>query len=64
MLRYRGLCGIKLMEELLETAEILCDPEMMKNIHEGQEDIKAGRVKQVHTILKGVSSRFPLSRLM
>ena len=56
MLRYRRLCGIKVMEELLETVEILCDPEMMKNIHEGQEDIKAGRVKELHTILKEETS--------
>jgi PHD/YefM family antitoxin component YafN of YafNO toxin-antitoxin module len=35
----------KLMEELLETIEILSDPEMMKNIREGLEDVKAGRVK-------------------
>jgi len=42
----------KLMEELLETVEILGDPEMMKNIHEGIEDIKAGRVKELHSLLK------------
>ena len=42
----------KLMEELLETVEILGDPEMMKNIHEGTEDIKAGRVKELHSLLK------------
>jgi hypothetical protein len=41
----------KLMEELLETVEILGDPEMMKNIHEGMEDIKAGRVKELHSLL-------------
>jgi len=41
-----------LMDELLETVEILGDPEMMKNINEGKEDIKAGRVKDLHTILK------------
>jgi hypothetical protein len=42
----------KLMEELLETVEILGDSEMMKNIHEGIEDIKAGRVKELHSLLK------------
>ena len=41
-----------LMDELLETVEILGDPEMMKNIKEGKEDIKAGRVKDLHTLLK------------
>jgi PHD/YefM family antitoxin component YafN of YafNO toxin-antitoxin module len=42
----------KLMEELLETIEILSDPEMMKNIREGLEDVKAGRVKDLHSLLK------------
>jgi len=42
----------KLMEELMETVEILGDPEMMKNIQEGVEDIKAGRVKELHSLLK------------
>ena len=41
-----------LMDELLETVEILGDQEMMKNINEGKEDIKAGRVKDLHTLLK------------
>lgn len=40
----------KLMEELLETIEILSDPEMMRNIHEGIEDIKAGRIKELHSL--------------
>jgi hypothetical protein len=42
----------KLMSELMETVEILSDPAMTKSIHEGQEDIKAGRVKELHSILK------------
>lgn len=42
----------KLMEELLETIEILSDPEMMKKIRTGLEDIKAGRVKELHSLLK------------
>jgi PHD/YefM family antitoxin component YafN of YafNO toxin-antitoxin module len=42
----------KLMEELLETIEVLSDPEMMKSIGEGLEDIKAGRVKELHSLLK------------
>ena len=41
-----------LMDELLETVEILGDPEMMKNINEGKEDIKAGRVKDLDALLK------------
>ena len=42
----------KLMEELLETVEILSDPEMMKDIREGLEDIKAGRVMSLRKLLK------------
>jgi len=42
----------KLMEELMETVEILSDPEMMKSIREGLEDIKAGRVKELRNLLK------------
>lgn len=42
----------RLMEELLETVDILADKEMMKNIRRGLEDIKAGRVKELHRLLK------------
>jgi PHD/YefM family antitoxin component YafN of YafNO toxin-antitoxin module len=42
----------KLMGELMETVEVLSDPEMMKAIEQGQEDIKAGRVKELRTLLK------------
>ena len=42
----------KLMGERMETFEILSDPEMVKAIEEGQEDIKAGRVKELRTLLK------------
>jgi PHD/YefM family antitoxin component YafN of YafNO toxin-antitoxin module len=42
----------KLMDELMETIEILNDPKMMKAIHEGEEDIKAGRVKELRSVLK------------
>jgi len=42
----------KLMEELLETAEILSDPSMMEAIGEGLEDIKAGRVTELRRLLK------------
>lgn len=41
----------KLMEELLETVEILNDQEMMKNIKNGQEDIKAGKIKDFDILL-------------
>jgi hypothetical protein len=42
----------KLMSELMETVEVLSDPKMMKAIQQGQEDIKAGRVKELHALLK------------
>jgi PHD/YefM family antitoxin component YafN of YafNO toxin-antitoxin module len=42
----------KLMGELMETIDVLSDPEMMKNIKQGQEDIKAGRVKDLRSLLK------------
>ena len=42
----------KLMSELLETIEILSDPDMMKDIRQGLEDIKTGRVKELRCLLK------------
>jgi len=42
----------KLMEELLETVEILGDPDMMEAIREGLEDVKAGRVTPLRKLLK------------
>ncbi len=42
----------KLIEELLETIEILSDQDMMTNIQEGLEDIKSGRVKELRKLLK------------
>jgi len=42
----------KLMEELLETVEILSDPDMMEDIRKGLEDIKAGKVTPLRKLLK------------
>jgi len=42
----------RLMEELLETVEILSDPDMMGAIREGLEDIRAGRVTELRRLLK------------
>ena len=39
----------------LETPPILTE-EVIKSIHEGQEDIKSGRVKELHTLLKEEAS--------
>lgn len=41
----------KLMEELLETVEVLSDTGMMKKIRQGQADVKAGRVKELRRLL-------------
>jgi len=41
----------RLMEELLETVEILSDPEMMESMHKGLEDMKAGRVTELSRLL-------------
>lgn len=42
----------KLMGELMETLEVLSDPEMMRAIKRGRADIKAGRTKELHALLK------------
>jgi len=42
----------KLMEELLETVEILSDPNMMEAIREGLEDMRTGRVTELRRVLK------------
>ena len=42
----------KLMSELMETLEVLTDQDLMKAVKQGQADIKAGRAKELHTLLK------------
>ena len=42
----------KLMGELMETIDVLNDLEMMKAVNQGQDDIKAGRVKDLRSLLK------------
>jgi len=42
----------KLIDELLETVEILGDPDMMYSIRKGYEDVEARRVKPLREILK------------
>ncbi len=39
----------RLMDELLETVDILSDPDMMEAIREGLEDIKAGRITELRS---------------
>jgi PHD/YefM family antitoxin component YafN of YafNO toxin-antitoxin module len=41
----------KLMGELMETLEILSDAKMMKAIKQGKADIKAGKVKELRSLL-------------
>ena len=47
----------KLMAELMETIEVLSDEDMMKAIRIGQEDIKAGRVKELRSVLNEEANR-------
>jgi hypothetical protein len=42
----------KLMGELMETIDVLSDTKMMKAIKLGQDDIKAGRVKDLRSLIK------------
>jgi PHD/YefM family antitoxin component YafN of YafNO toxin-antitoxin module len=42
----------RLLSELMETIEVLSDEGMMKDIQQGIADIKAGRVKDLRTLLK------------
>ena len=42
----------KLMSELMETIDVLTDPEMMNAIKQGKDDIKAGKVKDLRSLLK------------
>lgn len=42
----------RLIQELLETVEVLNDSEMMRKIRRGRSDVKAGRVKELHAVLK------------
>ena len=39
----------RLMDELLETVEVLSDSDMMEAIREGLEDIKAGRITELRS---------------
>ena len=42
----------KMLEEIIETIEILEDQETMKAIKEAEEDVKAGRVRDYNDLLK------------
>jgi len=41
-----------LLEEIIETLEILEDEEAMKSIREAEEDVKAGRVRGYNEFLR------------
>ncbi|MCD6538635.1 hypothetical protein J7L18_08530 [Candidatus Bathyarchaeota archaeon] len=41
-----------LLEELIETLEVLEDEETMKSIKKAEEDVKAGRVRDYDEFLK------------
>ncbi len=42
----------KMLEEIIETLEILEDEDTMKAIKEAEEDVKAGRVRDYNDLLK------------
>jgi hypothetical protein len=42
----------KLMNELMETLEVLSDRDLMKALRQGRADVKAGRVKELRTVLQ------------
>jgi len=42
----------KMLEEIIETIEILEDQETMKAIKEAEEDVKAGRIRDYNDLLK------------
>lgn len=46
------LLSVDKYESMKETMEILSDPELMKAIREGEEDIKAGRVYKWEDVKK------------
>jgi len=41
-----------LLEEIIETFEILEDEEAMKSLREAEEDVKAGRVRSYNEFIK------------
>ena len=41
-----------LLEEVLETLEILADKELMKALKEAEEDVRAGRVRDCEEFIK------------
>jgi hypothetical protein len=42
----------QLMSELMETIEVVNDRDLMRAIRQGRADVKAGRVKELRTVLK------------
>ena len=47
----------RLMEEVLETEEILADRELMTSIRRSLEDVKAGRVTSLEQLRRELKSR-------
>lgn len=41
-----------LLEEILETLDIMADKKLMSAIREGEEDIKKGRVRDYHEFVR------------
>ncbi len=47
----------RLMEEVLETEEILADKELMTSIRRSREDVKAGRVTSLEQLKRELKSK-------
>jgi len=41
-----------LLEELIETLDIMSDVELMEDIHKGEDDVKEGRVRNYDEFIK------------
>jgi len=41
----------ELLEEILETLEVMADEELMKAIREAEEDVRAGRVRDYEELI-------------
>jgi hypothetical protein len=51
-----------LLEELIETFDILEDGEAMRSIRESEEDVKAGRVRGYGEFIGELRERLPQAR--
>jgi len=45
-----------LLEELIETLDIMSDAELMEDIHKGEDDVKEGRARNYDEFIKELKS--------